>query len=216
MLTIYGVYQSRASRIYWLAEELGLAFKSVPVLQARKLADPLADGAPLNTRSPAFLAVNPMGQVPSIDDDGFVMHESLAINLYLAKKHGGPLAPKDAHEEARMLQWCFWGATAVEPASVATVLADRRGDGETDEGRAKIAGYGTELRRPLGAFEKHLGDGQYVVGSRFTVADLNLAEIFRYAQGHPEFFADFPKVAAWLVRCQDRPAFRAMMEKASG
>ena len=47
----------------------------------------------LHTKSPEFLKVNPNGHVPSIDDDGLVLHESLAINLYLARKHGGPLAP---------------------------------------------------------------------------------------------------------------------------
>eukprot|EP01035_Chromulina_nebulosa_P014683 gene14683-biopygen12512 len=76
MLKIYGVYKSRATRILWLVEELGLPFEQVPVLQAYKLADPLAADARLNTRSPAFLAVNPMGGIPTIDDDGLVLNES--------------------------------------------------------------------------------------------------------------------------------------------
>lgn len=67
MLTIYGVYRSRASRNYWLAGELGLPVVSVPVIQARRLDDPLAADAPLNTRSPDFLAVNPTGLIPCID-----------------------------------------------------------------------------------------------------------------------------------------------------
>ena len=92
MLTIYGVYRSRASRNYWLADELGLPYVSVPVIQAYRLDDPAAPDAPLNTQSPEFLAVNPTGLIPCIDDGGFVMTESLAINLYLARKHGGPLA----------------------------------------------------------------------------------------------------------------------------
>jgi glutathione S-transferase len=95
MLTIYGVYRSRASRNIWLAGELGLAFKHVPVIQAYRLSDPSGPGAPLNSKSPEFLKVNPNGHIPSIDDDGLVLHESLAINLYLARKAGGPLAPAD-------------------------------------------------------------------------------------------------------------------------
>lgn len=75
MLTIYGVYRSRASRNYWLAGELGLPFESVPVIQAYRLDDPQAADAPLNTQSPAFLAVNQTGLIPCIDDDGFVMME---------------------------------------------------------------------------------------------------------------------------------------------
>src|SRR5258708_5422894 len=102
MLTIYGVYRSRASRNLWLADELGMTFKHVPVMQAYRLADPDAAGAPLHTRSPAFLTVNPNGHIPTIDDDGVVLHESLAINLYLAKKHGGPLAPATVAEDGQM------------------------------------------------------------------------------------------------------------------
>ena len=85
MLTIYGVYRSRASRNIWLAHELGLPFKHVPVIQHYRLPDAKAPDAPLHTRSAAFLKVNPNGHIPSIDDDGLVLHESLAINLYLAK-----------------------------------------------------------------------------------------------------------------------------------
>ena len=91
-LTIYGCHRSRATRTIWLALELGIPFQVVPVIQAYRLADPQAPDAPMHTRSAAFLAINPNGHIPSIVDDGFVLHESLAINLYLARKHGGPLA----------------------------------------------------------------------------------------------------------------------------
>src|SRR4030081_3014358 len=115
MLTIYGVYRSRASRNIWLAHELGLPFEHVPVIQHDRLPDAEAAGAPINTRSPEFLKVNPNARIPSIDDDGLVLHESLAINLYLAKKHGGPLAPADLAEDGEMGMWALWGATEVEP-----------------------------------------------------------------------------------------------------
>lgn len=213
MLTIYGVYKSRASRLYWLAEELGLSFRKEPVIQARKVADPLAADAPLNTKTPSFLAVNPMGQVPAIDDDGLVLTESLATLLYLAKKRGGALAPADIAEEGRMLQWLFWGATAVEPITVVVTQGDERGEWQTDDGKVKLAGIGDTLKRPLAVFEKHLSSVDYVVGNRFTVVDLALAEIIRYVQGHPELLQDFPKVTAWLERCQARPGFKAMWEK---
>ena len=73
MLKIYGVYRSRASRVYWMAEELGIPFEYIPVLQSYMLADPAAAGAPLNTRSPEFLAINPMALIPSIKDGDLVM-----------------------------------------------------------------------------------------------------------------------------------------------
>ena len=94
MLTIYGVYRSRASRVYWMAEELGLEFDSVLVIQARRLANPLATDAPVNTLSPDFLAVNPMAQIPSISDGNLVMHESLAIRSTLRASTAAPLLVK--------------------------------------------------------------------------------------------------------------------------
>lgn len=213
MLTVYGVYKSRASRIYWLAEELGIPFRMEPVIQARKLADPLAVDAPVNTKTPSFLAVNAMGQIPSIDDDGLVLNESVAILLYLVKKHGGPLAPADLAEEGKVLQWLFWCVTAVEPLAVTVSQADDSGEAKTEAGKARIAAVGEALKRPFAAFEAHLAGTDFAVGGRFTVADLALTEIIRYVQGHPELLDGFPKVRAWLGRCQERPAFKAMWAK---
>jgi glutathione S-transferase len=88
-----------------MAKELGVPFEHVPVIQYYRLPDPAAADAPLNTSSAEFRAVNPNGLVPSIDDDGFVLNESLAITLYLARKHGGPLAPKDVREDGLMTMW---------------------------------------------------------------------------------------------------------------
>ena len=137
MLTIYGVYRSRASRNIWLAHELGVPFKHVPVIQHYRLPDAKAADAPLHTRSPAFMKVNPNGHVPSIDDDGLVLHELLAINLYLAKKHGGPLAPANIAEDGEMGMWSLWAATEVEPHSI-NVLYHRIGN-PTGPKDAKIA-----------------------------------------------------------------------------
>jgi len=212
MLTIYGVYRSRASRNYWLAGELGLPFVSVPVIQARRLDDPLAVDAPLNTRSPDFLSVNPTGLIPCIDDGGFVMTESLAINLYLARKHGGPLAGRTLTEEAEMLQWTMWAATEVEPHAVKIVLAFDANAAESEQGRLTIRAAAKALKTSFRRLDLHLAATGHVVGDRFTVADLNLAEVFRYAMGQPALFEEAPNVKAWLERCQARPAFRAMME----
>ena len=125
MLTIYGVYRSRASRNIWLAGELGIPFKHVPVMQLYRLQGPEAAKGVLHTKSPEFLKVNPNGHVPSIDDDGLVLHESLAINLYLAKKHGGPLAPANVAEDGLMTMWALWAATEVEPHALQVRDASR-------------------------------------------------------------------------------------------
>ncbi|MBX5157101.1 MULTISPECIES: glutathione S-transferase family protein [unclassified Rhizobium] len=210
MLTIYGVYRSRASRVYWMAEELGLEFRSVPVLQAKRLADPLASEAPLNTHSPDFSAVNPMSQIPSIRDGEFVMHESLAINLYLARKHGGPLSGKTVEEDGLLTMWSIWAASQVEPETVKIVLTYDNGLENSDEGKQVIAAACRALRRPLAALENHLAGREWIVGDRFTVADLNIAEVLRYAQSEEAVFNAHPNIKAWIERCQSRQAYKAM------
>jgi glutathione S-transferase len=209
-LKIYGVLRSRASRPVWLAKELGIPFERVPVMQAYRLTGPSAADAPLNTASPAFRAINPNGLIPSIDDDGLVLHESLAINLYLARKHGGPLAPRELAEEGLMTMWSMWAAIECEPHTLAVL--QRGAAGKTDEDRAAAEAAVQALRRPFAVLEAALQQGGgHVVGRRFTVADLNLAEIFRYAQSAATLFAEHPAVKSWLEACQARPAFKEMM-----
>lgn len=210
MLSIYGVYRSRATRTLWLAGELGLEFRHVPVIQARRVADPLAEGAPFNTLSPDFLAINPMGTIPCINDGGFILYESMAINLYLARKHGGELAPKDLAEDAAMLQWSFFAATEIETNALKISATIAEGGSETDTGKAVIDVAARILRRPLRVLEQALAKSDYLVGDRFTVADINVAEIVRYAQGHAPLIDAHPSLKAWLDRVQARPAFKAM------
>lgn len=213
MLTIYGVYRSRATRPLWLLEEIGLPYAHEPVIQAYRLPDAHAADAPFNTRSAAFLAVNPMGSIPSMDDDGFVLHESLAITLYLARKHGGDLAPKDLREEASMIQWALFAATSIETPALDIQKAISDGKSVTAENKAKIDAYAKDLERPFDVLEAHLKPNEYLVGGRFTAADINVAEIVRYAQGHAPLFSGRPALKAWLETCQARPGFKAMWEK---
>lgn len=209
-LKIYGVLRSRASRNIWLAKELGIPFEHVPVIQAYRLPDAAAHDAPFNTSSPAFRAVNPNGLIPSIDDDGLVLNESLAINLYLAKKHGGPLGPRDLREDGLMTMWALWTATECEPRTI-EILMHRVSKPEAERNPAVASAAIAALKRPFGVLEAALREGGgHLVGGRFTVADINLAEVLRYAQPAPELFAEFPGVKAWLDACQARPAFQAM------
>jgi glutathione S-transferase len=194
MLTIYGVYRSRASRNIWLAKELGIPFRHVPVIQAAR-----SSSGAMNTKSPEFLAVNPNGHIPAIDDDGVRLHESLAINLYLAKKHGGPLAPANVAEDGLMTMWSLWAATEVEPHSLSIAQ------------NGPSAAAMDALRGPFAVLEGALADG-FLVGGRFTVADINVAEIVRYADGAVELFKAAPKVKAWFEACRARPAYRTMWD----
>ena len=104
-LTIYGSAASRTSWVLWLAEELGLKYEHVPVNHRAG-----------KSRKPEHLALNPNGHVPVMRDDDLVLWESLAINLYLAKKHGGPIAPATPADEARALMWSMWALSELEIA----------------------------------------------------------------------------------------------------
>jgi glutathione S-transferase len=213
MLKIYGVYRSRATRPLWLIEELGIPFELIPIIQGYRLPEPMAPGAPVNTLSPEFLSINPMGSIPSMDDDGFVLHESLAITLYLARKYGGELGPKDIAEEGQMVQWSLFGATSVETPALKISATIAGGRAETEEGKADIEVAARTLKRPFDVLEKHLSQTSHMVGGRFTVADINVGEVVRYAQGYAPLFDSRPALKAWIEAAQARPGFKAMWDK---
>jgi glutathione S-transferase len=68
--------------------------------------------------------VNPNGRIPAIDDNGFKLWESMAINLYLAKKHGCDLLPKTMVDESQAIQWSFWAMTELEKPALACCSTD--------------------------------------------------------------------------------------------
>jgi glutathione S-transferase len=194
-LKIYGIARSRAFRTLWMAAELGLDYELVRV--------DFADGG---TRRPGYLAINPNGHIPAIDDDGFRLWESMAINLYLAKKYGGAagLYPTRLEDEARAWQWSFWGMTEVERPAL-TVLLNRIGpEDRRDPAAAAEAERG--LAAPLGVLDAAVGGSPYLLGGNFTVADLNVAGILAWARQARVDFAPFPRVETWLKACHDRPA----------
>ena len=210
MLTIYGVHRSRASRTIWLAHEMGLTFEQVKVIQAYRLPNPDAPDAPIHTRSPAFLKINPNGHIPSIDDDGLVLHESLAINLYLAKRYGGVPGPADIAEDGQMGMWSVWAVTEVEPHSIQILYhLVARPPAERDPAIARAAI--DALRAPIAVLDGALAKTGFLVGGRFTVADINVSEVVRYAMAAEELFDAAPAVRAWLQACHARPAFKRMM-----
>lgn len=215
MLTIHGVTRSRASRIIWLCHEIGLPFRQIPVIQAYRLADPDAPDAAMNTHSPAFLALSPAGAIPVIEDDGLILSESLAATLYLARKYGGDIGPADLTEDAQMMQWSFYAATSIEPDALTILFLHARSRLQSGEDRAMVANAAERLIRPLRVIEGHLATHAHLTGDRFTVADISLAEILRYAQGHGALMGQFPATMGWLDACQSRPAFRAMWENRS-
>ena len=139
-----------------------------------------------------------------------MLHELLAINLYLAKKHGGPLAPANVAEDGLMTMWALWAATEVEPHGIQVlyhVAANKPEARDPKIARASI----DALRAPFAVLDAALARTGYVVGDRFTVTDINVAEIIRYAMPAPELFDAAPRVQSWLAACHARPAFKDMM-----
>jgi glutathione S-transferase len=207
MLKIYGHPASRAARTLWTCRELGLQYEHVPTH--------FADGG---TKSPEFLAVNPAGRIPAIDDDGFRLAESMAINIYLAKKHGGELAPKSLEDEARMLQWSFWAMTEVEkplltvfmqrvelpPGSEIEKYFRERSPKDLAVERAALKA----LEHPLSVLNGHLADREYLLGPSFSLADLNVASVLSMGLAAKFDFSAYPNVQQWLSRCVGRPAAR--------
>jgi glutathione S-transferase len=200
-LKIYGIARSRASRVLWMAKELGLDYEHVPVEL----------GA---TREASYLALNPNGHIPAIDDNGFVLWESMAINLYLARKYGsgaGGLYPATIADEARAWQWSFWGMTEVE-RPLLTALLNRAVYPEDKRDRAAADAGEAQLTAPLKVLDAAVAQTGYLVGDRFTVADLNVAGILAWARPANIDLSAVPQVASWLKSCAERPAARAVRQ----
>lgn len=195
-LTIHGAFNTRTSRVIWMALELGLDFEHKPIHYS--------DGG---TRTPEFLAINPNGTLPAIQDGELCLWESLAINLYLANKHGGDLAPRDETEMGLATQWSFWAATEVEtPALEALKHSLLLPEDEHDQ--AALAAAEAQLAKPLAVLDGALADRDYLFGGRFTVADLNLAAVLSWVKWAKLDLTAWPHLTGWLARCLDRPTFK--------
>ena len=193
MLRIHGSARSRALRTLWMAYELDIPFDHDDVLPR----------AP-ETKARAFLALNPNARVPVIEDDGFVLYESMAINLYLAKKHGR-LCPADPQGEALAWQWSFWETDRLDRqivnyANHSAVLPEA----QRDPAVAKAAW--AEMVPALDVLEGALKTSTWLVGDAFSVADLNVAAALY--RGLSLDLSRWPAVTAWLRTCWDRPAAR--------
>jgi glutathione S-transferase len=197
-LKIYGIAASRASRPLWVAHELGLAYEHVPVNYQNS-----------GTRTPEFLALNPNGHIPVVEDDGVVVWESMACALYLAEHYKGPdglnLAAHNKAESAEILRWTFWAMTECEKDALTILMhtlvmpADRR--------KPELAAEAVRrMVAPLRVIEQHLAGRAYLAGERFTVADIAVASVLTWLKPAPELLAACPATAAWLARCLDRPA----------
>jgi glutathione S-transferase len=203
-LKLYGAPLSRAFRVMWCLGELGLDYEHVRI------------GTGGDAMPPGYRAVNPMMKVPAIDDGGFVLTESAAINLYLARKYGaGSLWPESPEDQARAEMWAMWTMTECEPHVLAfafnTVrLPPEQRNAATAEKAAKA------LAAPLAVLEVQLKANGNVLGATFTIADLIVASVLYVASRAPFDWSAVPTAKAWLDRTLARPAASAAIKQREG
>ena len=201
MLKVYGAPKSRGLRTLWMAGELGLDYDHKPY----------APRSP-ETKTPEYRALNPNGRVPTIDDDGFILSESMAINMYLAKKHRSPLYPSDPKNEALAWQWSLWETDRLDRQLVNYV--NHTSALPAAERKADIADAAwKEVVPAFDVLETALQKSQWLAGPVFSVADLNVASALFRALSID--LGKWPHIKTWLDRCWERPAAkraRAMRE----
>ncbi len=205
MITLYAFGSSvhpgmkgkgRDLRAQWALEEAGLAYRVHGV-------DSL--GGELD--SPAYRRISAFGQVPAIDDDGFIVAESGAVLLYLAEK-AGKLIPADFQGRMRVTQWCFAALATVERPLWEIRMIDAFHKGEPAGRRAALV---KEACRRFDDLESRLDGEAWIVGEDFTVADILLATVLHGIR-KTELLDPYPKLKAYLVRAVARPAWQRVLE----
>jgi glutathione S-transferase len=198
MLKIWGRSDSfNTQKVMWCVAELGIPHELID-----------AGGAHGVTDTPDYLAMNPNGRVPTIDDDGFVLWESNAIVRYLSARHGaGALCPDDPRRRADADRWMDWQSAtmgAVMRPLIITMFRTAPDDRDTEATRRQIDGAG----RLWTMLDGHLADHDFVGGGAFTMADIPLGAYayrwFSMLQPRP----DLPNLAAWYDRLCARLAFQ--------
>nr|WP_047169834.1 glutathione S-transferase family protein [Sphingomonas sp. Y57] len=198
MITLYHAPQSRSSRMIWLLEEIGAPYEIRPVSIFRPMT---GEGSP-DPGNP-----HPDQRVPAIAHDGNLAAESVAIVLYLTEAFPraglGPL-PGDPQRGA-YLTWLAWYAAEMEPAMVAAMT------GELERAPMRQRYHAQVVRR----IEQALAQGPYMMGDRFTGADLLIASALAFGR---QVFPESPTIDAYMTRCRERPAaIRALaLDNASG
>jgi glutathione S-transferase len=193
MLTVYGMADSgNCYKVKLALAQLGLAVRWVEVSTVQG-----------ETRTPAFLARNPNGQVPTLAlEDGSFLPESGAILHYLAE--GTPLLPGDRLSRARVLQWMFFEQYSHEPC-IAVARAILRYQPADSPRRAELPRLHERGRKALAVMERHLAREPFFAARRYSIADIALYAYTHCAADGGFDLGDYPSVRAWLARVQEMP-----------
>lgn len=194
-LTLYHAAPSRSSVVRWMLEELGEPYK-LEVLNL-KASD---------QRKPDYLAINPMGKVPTLKDGDTVVTEVAAICCYLADKYPkAKLAP--AIDDARRgdyLKWLFYGPSCLEPAMIDKAL-NRPPAPRTTAGWADYDTVMEVLRSAVTGRE-------YLLGEQFSAADVVIGSGLRWGMLF-KMVPELSEFVAYVERLKKRPAFQRALAK---
>ncbi len=169
---LWGAGTPRTLRAHWMLRELGLAYESRPIGSRSG-----------ETQTPSFLAINPSGKIPVLQDGDFVLAESAAIVNYLADTYGGEAMPRPGTRERSLYdQWCFF--TMMELDANTLYIIRRHEDLKAVYGEAENAIKAAKLcfEQQALAAARRLGRGPYAMGERFTGADVLLGTCLAGAQ----------------------------------
>jgi glutathione S-transferase len=184
----------RDLRVRWALEEAGIPYQERLVTRE-------------DLATPAYRALQPFGQVPAIESDGFTLFESGAIVLDIAEQSAA-LMPADAKGRARTKAWMFAALNTVEPAVQQLGEIDFfHADAPWAAARRPMVVEKVQTR--LGALEAWLGGRDYLE-DRFTAGDLLMVTVLRVLR-HTDLATGRPPLNAYLARCEARPAFRKAM-----
>lgn len=197
MITLYGIEWSRANYVLFTLAELGLDFKHVRI-------NPFEE----EKNAPDYLKLNPLGQVPTLVDGDLVLTEAMAINFYLARKYGtGKLWADRLEDEAQIYKWSLFALSQMESSCVDLIL-HRKVFADKDRNPDIIQAAEKKLMKPLEVLNNYLSGKDFLIASKFTVADINMAGVLSYALGGQFDFSPYPNVARYLDAILSRPARR--------
>ena len=201
MLRILGRANSfNVRKVLWVCDEIGIAYQREDFGRGY---------SPTNT--PEFLQLNPVGQVPTVIEDGFVMRESNSIVRYLAARHGAKnLYPDDLRQRQHIEQWMDWVAYDVTHSLRGAFLGGQLQ--EPPWNNAWFVGQGRkDLTHQMKLLEQHLSShGPYMLGANFTLADLPVGLVVNRWFSLAGFEKPaYPALAAYYELLTERPAFRA-------
>ncbi|HYM04826.1 MAG TPA: glutathione S-transferase family protein [Stellaceae bacterium] len=200
MLRIWGrKTSSNVQKVLWTCEELAIPFERVDL------------GGPFGgNKEPAYLAMNPNGLVPTVDDDGLIIWESNTIMRHLAATRAGGerLHPKDPPTRTTVERWMDWQNAALSPPMATLLFGFYRLPPDKVDQAAMTAAR--QRCAELWAMVEHQLDGKdFIAGKNFTLADISLGIFIHRWHVYPIERPPAPRLKAWYGRLGERPGFRA-------